>query len=375
MTTVMVVAGEASGDALGGALVAALKQQRPDMEFIGVTGAYMQQEGVEELASTAELSVMGLAEVVPALPRIVGQLNRLVEQAEERQIAALITIDSYDFSIRLARRVKKKQGIPCIHYVSPKVWAWRPGRIRQMQGVFDHVLALFPFEPPFYKSFDVPCSFVGHPVAERLAAHVPQEPLVPPLPPKLALLPGSRESEIKRHWPLMQEAFSRLKQEIPALTAVVPLPAGREDLKGQLGTLPKGVELVMGEARFEALKNCRAALAKCGTGNLELAMLGVPMVVGYKLAPLTYAMARLIMPHPPYISPINWVLNARQVPEFVQGDFRVDKVLPPLRKLLLEEEAWNRAAQTLATCRKALTTEGAATRAAAIVLQTLGKIG
>jgi lipid-A-disaccharide synthase len=371
MTTVMIVAGEASGDALGGALVAALKKQRPDITFVGVTGAYMRQEGVEELLPVSDLSVMGLAEVIPALPRLIGRLNSLVRQAEKRQISALITIDSYDFSFRLARRVKQKLDIPCIHYVSPKVWAWRPGRARGMEGVFDHILALFPFEPSFYEQFSLPCTFVGHPVAERLAPYMPKLPLIPPPQPALALLPGSRQSEIKRHWPLMQEVFMKLKQEIPALTAVVPIPAERADLQEKIGPLPEGLQLVTGEGRFEALKACRAALAKCGTGNLELAMLGVPMIVGYKLSALTYAIARAIMPYPPYISPVNWVLNAKQVPEFVQQQFSVDGVLPPLRALLLNEEAWRQAAENLAACRKALITEGAATRAAAVVLKYL----
>jgi len=331
LKTVCIVAGEASGDLLGAGLMQALKRQHEGIRFIGVGGEGMTREGLKSLFPMTDLSVMGLVEVLPRLGLILGHIRTVVAAAHRADV--LVTIDSPDFSFRVARKVHKRVGIPCVHYVSPHVWAWRSGRVRKMASYLSHVLALFPFEEDFYATTPLKCTFVGHPVAERLAKYAPDSAAKPLNDsPKIALLPGSRKSEITRLWVDFQHTAAQIKKEIPSATFIVPLAPGvTEDMFPLEVPLP--VQFIGGEGRYAALKGCDAALAASGTANLELAVLGIPMVVAYRLAPLTYKMARPFV-NIKHFSPVNLTVDKRIVPEFLQDGVTPDALSQALLPLL-----------------------------------------
>lgn len=360
--TVFLFAGEASADLLGADLMRAMQKKHKNLKFIGVGGVAMHKAGLESLCPLDDFAVMGFSGVLPRIPFFLKRLKELTAAAQAANIDALVTIDNQDFSKRLARRIKAATGKPAIHYVVPKVWAWRPQRAAKYAAIYDHLLALFPFEPPYFEEYGVPCTFVGHPVAQRLKAYTP-----PPAPPplRLALLPGSRPGEIERHWPVMRQVFEQLKQSHPDLTAVVPLA---QDVT--LPDVPAGVDVVVGEARFQALQACRAALAKSGTANLELAMLGVPSIVVFQTSTLNAWLVRRLVDIP-YVSPVNWVAGTQVLPELLQDNFTPEKALAHLQPLLTDDQAWQTQAQALATVRATLTVPDAAARAADIVARYL----
>ncbi len=356
--TVFIFAGEASADLLGADLMTALQHQQPDIRFIGVGGVAMQQAGLQSLCPMQDFAVMGFSAVLPRIPLFIQRLRSLTAAAVAADIDVLVTIDNQDFSKRLARRIKAATGKPAIHYVVPKVWAWRPQRARVYAAVFDHLLALFPFEPSYFEPYGVPCTFVGHPVAQRLQGFTP-----PQQPPslRLALLPGSRAGEIKRHWPLMRATFLQLKQVLPHLTGTIPLAEAVN-----IPDIPADIDIAVGADRFAALQGCRAALAKSGTSNLELAMLGVPAIIVYQTSQLNAWLARLLV-DVPYISPVNWVAQGPSLPELILSDFTAPKASQLLLPLLQDDTAWHTQATALATVRDKLTVPDAAARAAAVV--------
>ncbi len=367
---VMIVAGEASGDLLGADLMREMKKKRPDLNFIGVGGSAMQEEGLENVFSIDELSVMGISDVVPQIPNLFKRMGELVQVAVSKQVVALVTIDSQDFSKRLARRLKTFCNIPCIHYVCPTVWAWRKKRVYEYAKVFDHILALFPFEPPYFEKVGLECTFVGHPVVARLKEYVPKT-VRAPVKLRLALLPGSRKGEILRHWPVMKEVFLVLKKDIPDLEGIV---AVTDDSVLEYIEPAEGISFVAGNNRFSALSKCKAAFTKSGTMNLELAAMGVPMVVGYTTTALNYFIARLLV-KVPYISPVNWVAGKTIVPELIQKDMTKAVVVPMLESLLVGKEVWNQQAKELKKVRDSLHIEKASEKAAEVVLKYIPERG
>ncbi|MBI1362890.1 MAG: lipid-A-disaccharide synthase [Proteobacteria bacterium] len=335
---ICIVAGEASGDLLGAGLMFALKAHLPEVTFVGVGGEAMTKAGLQSLFPMSDLSVMGIVEVLPRLPLILQHMRTVLDAAKRTQIDVLVTIDSPDFSFRVAKKIHKQLGVPCIHYVSPHVWAWRKGRVRKMARFLDHVLALFPFEEDFYKNTPLACTFVGHPVVERLRHLAPSDAAKPlGTAPKVALLAGSRRSEITRLWADFAAAAVLVLKEHPGATFVVPLAPGVTPDMFPLN-VPLPVQFVAGEGRYAALKSCDAALAASGTANLELAMLGVPMVVAYRLAALTYKLARPFVKVENF-SPVNLVAGKRVVPELLQTEVTPQSLAALLLPLLENTDA------------------------------------
>lgn len=335
----MIIAGEYSGDRLGGALMHALKQSsEEDLSFIGLGGPEMIKEGLVSAFDIEETNIMGLLEVLPSIPRLLKRKKELIALAKSEKISALVTIDAPDFCLRVAKGIKKEVGVPCVHYVSPQIWAWRKGRATKMAKYLDHVLALFPFEPELYNKTGLTCSFVGHPILQELKAYTPEEtPRLLGGTPRLALLPGSRLSVMGRLFPHMMDVVLKLRAEGFLGTVIVPVtkPEHQTYLQTQV---PKGADItfISAEKRFDYLKDTTAALAASGTSNLELAVLGVPVLVAYKMKPLTYKILRLLV-KVPYISPINWVVGKSVVPEFIQEACSVENILPELSTLLEKE--------------------------------------
>lgn len=342
---IYLVAGEASGDALGGRLMAALKERTGGaIEFAGVGGETMMEQGLTSLFPMPELSVMGLLEVVPRIPNVLRRLSQTQADILERRPAAVITIDSPGFTYRLAQRLQGA-GIPLIHYVAPSVWAWRPKRAEKTAALFDHLLTLFPFEPPYFTPHGLDATFVGHPALEtppivadgsafRAAQGIGEEV------PVLCILPGSRAMEVNRLMPLFRRTAKRMAELVPDMRIVIPTVGAVSDLVySGLGDWPGQPIVVSGEVhRAGAFAASTVALAASGTVTLELAKAGVPMVVAYRVNPLTAMIARRLVKIR-FVSLINIVLKLPAIPEFLQGDCRPETLAGALRGLMSDPAA------------------------------------
>jgi lipid-A-disaccharide synthase len=369
-----VIAGEPSGDLLGGRLLAALRDRvGPGLEVAGIGGEAMRQQGLASMFPMAELSLMGLVEVLPHLRQLGRRLAETVDAIREMAPDAVVTIDVPAFCLRVARRLRGS-GIPVIHYVAPSVWAWRPGRARRLAGTVDHLLALLPFEPPYFTVHGLACSYVGHPVLETVA----RSPAPPRRPvgaaPTLCLLPGSRRGEIARHLPIFAEVVERLRPRFPRLTILLPTVAPvAEAIRSAVAGWPVPVRLVQGEARYAAMAEADAALSASGTVVLELAALGVPTVACYRVNPLTAAVVRRLI-RVRYVTLVNLLLDRPLVPELLQEHCTAPRLADAVAALLEDEAARRRQqegfAEALATLAVA---EPPSMRAAGIVLGMIGR--
>lgn len=328
MPRIAIVAGEISGDRLGAGLIAAVRARRPDVQFAGIAGPAMQAAGCEAWVASEELAVMGLAEVVRHLPR----LRRVLRDLEARLAAdppdLFIGIDAPDFNLRVERRVRPA-GLRTIHYVSPSVWAWRPGRVKLLREACDHVLCLLPFEADFLARHGVPATFVGHPLADELPAdpdrgRARQALCLPAAGPVVAILPGSRAGELERLGPVFAATAAWLADRVPGLTAVVPMatPALRQRFAGQwtaAATAGVDVHLLDGQAQA-AMAAADVVLLASGTATLEAMLVNRPMVVAYRLAPVTYALLKALrLVRVEHFALPNLLAGERLVPELLQG--------------------------------------------------------
>ncbi|TYO84995.1 lipid-A-disaccharide synthase [Oceanicella actignis] len=352
------IAGEPSGDRLGAALMRALTRisARP-VTFSGVGGPLMQAAGLRSLFPADELAVMGLAEVLPRLPRLLARIDQAARDVARARPDALVTIDSPSFSLRVARRARRAApGLRTIHYVAPSVWAWRPGRAAKMARHTDHVLALLPFEPPYMQEAGMSCDFVGHPVVERggpedhdaagLRARlgVGERPL-------LALLPGSRAGEVARLAAPFAAAAARLTAARPDLAVVVPMAEGvaaqvAEAARGWPFAAhlldPRGRDPAEAEAeKFAALAAADLALAASGTVTLELAAMRTPHVIGYKANALTAALLRRLI-RVDTGNLVNLLTGRKEIPEFFQEDCAPEALAGALAPLLSDGPARER---------------------------------
>ena len=335
-----VIAGEASGDALGAALLAGLKSLRPDLQVRGIGGPLMQAEGLHSLFPMDELSVMGLAEVLPKY----AHLKRRIREAAADVLAAapdaLITIDSPDFVLRVARIVRTaRPDLRTIHYVAPSVWAWRPGRAAKMAHVIDHVLALLPFEPPYMTAAGMTCDFVGHPVVSAPRASAAEAQAFRADPggggPLVLALPGSRRGEVARLAPVIGGVLDRMRAVHPQVQVVLPtlrsVAAMVEDLTADWPVRPRIIEAP--EAKRAAFAAADVAIAASGTVSLELAANGVPMVIAYDMHPVTmWLMQR--MARVDTVTLVNLVSDTRVVPEFLGDRCTADLIAPALLGLI-----------------------------------------
>lgn len=341
------IAGEASGDALGAALMAGLKTLAPGIAFDGIGGPKMTAEGLQSLFPMEELSVMGLVEILPKYLHLKRRIAETAEAVARLQPDALITIDSPDFCLRVARLVRSANPAQrTIHYVAPTVWAWRPGRAQKMAEVIDHVLALFPFEPPYMEAAGMTCDFVGHPVvaetraSDEEAAAFREAHGIGPDQPLLLCLPGSRRSEVTRLAPRFEEAIARLRDREPNLRVILPTVGGVagivRDLAARWKVAPMVVETPADKrAAFAAAD---LALAASGTVSLELAANRVPMVIAHDFNRLTWWMmkrAALI----DTVTLVNIVSETRTVPEYLGPACRPGPISHALMHLMDDEAA------------------------------------
>ena len=365
------VAGEPSGDRLGAALMAGLKSLGP-VEFSGIGGPLMQAEGMASLFPMEELSVMGIAEVLPKY----FHLKRRIREAAAAMLAsganALITIDSPDFCLRVAAIVKaSRPDVRTIHYVAPSVWAWRPGRAAKMARVVDHVLALLPFEPPYMTAAGMTCDFVGHPVVAEPLASAAERAAFRGVGPLLLALPGSRKGEVTRLAPVFGEVVARLRTRHPDLRVVLPTVPGVSqlvrDLSSDWAVRPEIVEDP--SAKRGAFAAANVALAASGTVSLELAANACPMVIAYDMHPVTlWLMRRAALIDT--VTLVNLVSETRVVPEFIGPACRADLIAPALESAL-SDPTHQKAAMALTMERLGQGGEPPGLRAARSVLAAL----
>ena len=319
------VAGEASGDKLGAALMAALIDLVPDVQFVGIGGPQMEALGLKSLFPMEELSVMGLLEVLPKYRQLKRRIAETAQAVLEAAPEALITIDSPDFCLRVARIVKAaRPAQKTVHYVAPSVWAWRPGRAAKMAEVIDHVLALLPFEPPYMTTAGMSCDFVGHPVVAEPrasaaeAAELRETLMIGADQPLLLCLPGSRRGEVKRLMPRFAATVAVLRQGAPGLRVVIPTVRGVAPLVREMACSWDEVPNVLeaGADKRAAFAAADLALAASGTVSLELAAHRVPMVIGYDMNWLTWHITKRAMLIDT-VTLVNLVSETRAVPEFL----------------------------------------------------------
>ncbi len=320
---VFLIAGEASGDNLGARLMAALKRRTGNrVRFAGVGGTAMAREGLDSLFPMGELSLMGLAEVLPHLPRLLRRLGETAAEVARLRPRVVVTIDSPEFSFRVARRIAEL-GIPRVHYVAPQVWAWRAGRARKLAGTVDRLMALLPFEPPYFEDAGLPCDFVGHPVVEAGAdrgdgAAFRTRHGIAPEATVVSVLPGSRHTEVRRLLPVFEGAVELLARARPDLVvAVATVEAVRDQVVAAVRTWSRpGIVVTEPAEKYDAFAASRAAIAKSGTVTLELALAGVPMVVCYKMSAVTAFLARRLV-RVDYASLVNLLAERAVSPELL----------------------------------------------------------
>lgn len=342
------VAGEPSGDRLGAALMEGLKSLIPGARFGGVGGPLMQAAGMTSLFPMEELSVMGIAEVLPKYFHLKRRIRETAMAVIAEEPACLITIDSPDFCLRVARIVRDaRPDLLTVHYVAPSVWAWRPGRAAKMAGLIDHVLAILPFEPPYMTAAGMSCDFVGHPVVSELLASPAERAAFAGTGPLLLALPGSRLGEVERLAPVFGEVAGLLRARHPDLRIALPTVRGVAERVRQLTSdWPVTPEIITDPARKRgAFAAADVALAASGTVSLELAANACPMVIAYRLHPLSYWLMRraaLI----DTVTLVNLVSETRAVPEFLGPACAAPAVARALETVLAPGEA--RAAQMAA---------------------------
>jgi len=374
---IFLVAGEESGDRLGAALIAAIRQRtQGHAQFSCVGGAHMAAEGVPSLFPLGDLAIIGFGAIVTRLPRLLRRIRESADAVVSAKPDVLVIIDSPEFTHRVARQVRARTpDIPIVDYVCPSVWAWRPGRARAMRAYVDRVLALLPFEPKVLKELDgPPCSYVGHPLTERLEDLRPNElekRLRTAGPPLLLVMPGSRSGEIRRMAPVFGAAAARVAEQFGDIEVVVPaVPRLADVARGAIASWRVPTRVITDASeKDEAFRTARAALTKSGTSTLELALAGVPMVAAYKVSVIEEIAARLLINVPSVIL-ANLTLGENIVPEFLQWDCTAARLADALLPLLADTPERRRQTEAFARL-DAIMEIGSAhpgDRAAAVVL-------
>ena len=342
---IYVIAGEPSGDLLAGRLIAALREKADrKIEFFGVGGPRMAEEGLQSLFPMEELSVMGIAEILPRAYRLMQRMRETAAHVREIRPEAIVTVDAPAFCFGVHRRL---EGFPAtrIHYVAPTVWAWRPGRAEKFAKVFDRLLVLLPFEPPWFERVGLATDFVGHSVLESdidpdAGTEFRQRNGIEPDTTLLCILPGSRRGEISRHLGIFGETAAMLGKGRRKFSVVIPTLPSKVGLVRQ-GTAGWSVPVTIVESereRYEAMAASDVALAASGTVALELARARTPSVIAYRIHPLTHLIVRNMV-SVEYANLVNLLLDRPAVPEFLQGDCRADRLAGALEILLNDSEA------------------------------------
>ena len=341
MDSILIVAGENSGEKYGADLVRQFKKLHPSLSFFGIGGTHMEREGVRLLFPVEELAVVGVFEIISHLLRIKKIFNKIKREIKHRKPSAAVLIDSPDFNLRLAKKLKR-QSIPVLYYISPTVWAWRKGRLRTIKKTVDKMMLIFPFEEKIYEDYGIPAVYVGHPLKDRIKASLTKNEFLEnygldPQKKLISLLPGSRRSELKYHMPILAKALERIKSEWDM--QFVLLQAENLEKNFLLNLIPswlKGLK-ILGEDHYEAIASSDLVLSACGTANLETALLETPLVSFYRISPLTYLFLHRLAAIKNF-SIVNILARERIIPELIQRDFTPQNIFEETKKILNSEE-------------------------------------
>ncbi|MFH1009948.1 MAG: lipid-A-disaccharide synthase [bacterium] len=375
--TIFVSAGEVSGDAHGAGVISALRQRFPDASFFGVGGDKMAAAGLELLAHVQALAVIGFAEVLRLVPLIYRTRQRILREITSRNPDLLILIDYPGFHLSLLRKVRKLQLArrpKVLYYISPQVWAWRAGRAKELASLADHIAVIFPFETNIYDEVGLPCTFVGHPLLDELEEIPPRGQFLKSLGLEpddrvVALLPGSRQQEVRRHLPVMLASAAILKRFVPAVRFVV----------AQAPSLPRHLyEQLASEHSIAAISNqthailahANSAWVKSGSGTMEAAYFGNPFVVIYRTSGVTYRLSKWVV-KVPYIAMPNILAGEKVVTELVQRDATAERLASETVPFLLDSKAVESFRKRLKPVREALGVPGAAQRVADIAAKLI----
>jgi len=369
----MIVAGEASGDLHGAHLVRAIVKHFPKIEFYGVGGEHLKNEGVTLLSSSDELGVVGVSEVVKKLGVVLNVFHKLSRFLKEQHPDLLILIDYPEFNLRLARAAHKN-GIPIVYYISPQVWAWRANRVKLIRRLITKMIVIFPFEQEFYKKHGVDVEWVGHPLAETVKSSLTKEEFcqqhaLEPSNPIIGILPGSRESEVQRLLPVMIEATHHIRQQQSNVQFVLPLAPSLQTSNLFKNTLPSYVQLIR-QQTYETVNAADLIVTASGTATIEAAILETPMIITYIVAPLTYWLGRFFI-KVPFIGMVNLIAGKQVAPEIIQTMVTPKRMTQEVLTLLRNPEKLTTTKQELRTVRKKLGEPGAPDRAAAIIAELL----
>lgn len=370
----MISCGEPSGDLYAGALAVEIRRRQPDAAIFGLGGQRLMAGGGELIADYRGLSVTGLVEAIRVLPKSLAVLNRLVEAARTEKPQALVVIDFPDFNFRLAAAVKKL-GVPIIYYISPQLWAWRKSRMQVMKRLADLVLVIFPFEEQIYRDAGVPVQFVGHPLVDLARAQEPKDSFLREIGldsgrPIVALLPGSRPNEVERLLPVMRDAVAKISAAMPDTQFVTARAPSLDDHLFS-DTKWNGARPVEVLARTDdVLAISDVAITASGTATVQAALHGRPMVVVYRLSPLTYRIGRrfLLVQN---VAMVNLIAGRRIVPELIQENCTAENIAAETLSLLTNPERAEEARRGLDDVRAKLGGPGASGRAAEAVLDLI----
>ena len=370
--SLLLSAGEASGDMYAARLAAALKQ-RANVEIFGMGGPQMRAAGVDIVTDYSEVSVVGITEILSHLPSLIRAMRRLVREAEHRKPAFAILTDFPGFHLRLARKLKYR-GIKNIYYICPQFWAWRPWRVRIVRRRFTQALCIFPFEEKFYGDAGVPVKFIGHPLVGAVHASLDRQAFsrqqgLDPQKKIVTVLPGSRAAELRQHLPILREACLRIHRESSDQFVVAAAPGADAAFLREAWPPELPVKIVLGHT-YNALAAADAAIVSSGTATVEAALLDVPMVVIYRVTPLTALLAKPLV-RIPFYSMVNLIAEKRTVPELIQKDLTPERLATEVLHLLNDQGAREAQRHGLAEVRERLGPPGAVDRAADSILELL----
>ncbi len=370
----LIVAGETSGDQHGAHLLSALKERDPEIAVWSVGGEKLRRAGARQIVGIEKLSVIGLLEVLKKAGVILSAFRAVLRKVDEEKIRTAVLIDFPDFNLRLAKALKKR-GVRVLYYISPQIWAWRKGRIRQIRRDVDHMFVIFPFEKELYEEAGVPVTYIGHPLLdEPFPTDSPegiQQVFFPDLGQSerkpsyvLGLLPGSRESEVSRLYPRMLEAVERLRPDFPDIRILVPQAPGLDDrlffeheTRHFWTSDPVHFQRIRGSFR-ETVKACDLVVLASGTATLETALLGVPMVIVYVMNPLTYILARKLV-RVPAIGMVNLIAGKTIMPELIQQEASPGNIAKNVREILIDPDRLDDMKKALQEVREKMGESGA----------------
>lgn len=379
--TIMIVAGEASGDLHGAGLVRAMQQRHPSLSYLGIGGVEMERAGVELVSDIDKLAVMGLSEIFATLKDIIAAFGLLKTALRQQQPALLILIDFAEFNLRLAKHARKL-GIPVLYYITPKVWVWRKKRVKKLAKLVDRAAVILPFEEEYLQQRGVKAQYVGNPVLDAVNIRFDRKEFcqkygLDESRAIVGILPGSRRKEVGFLLPVFLEASRRMQSKYSReLSFVIPLASTltEEDLNAAgLATFRKSMDIhVIRQDKYEMMASCDGVVAASGTVTLELAVLDIPMIVAYKFTPLSYYFGRFLI-HIPFFSLVNIIAQKQVVTELLQDQVTPGTVELELARILFDENIRTTMKYDLAQVRRATGGRGASLKAADLAFETMRK--